>query len=1247
MSINKKDQCRGKKDFGKKGFTVVEVLMAMLIGSVVVGASTMLMNYGIGMMNSNMAYTAAQRGALSSVEMMSKGVVAASEVEIISDDAHHDFTAGLEDDWHYIVLDSDLKTVQHVYQKDDVRVAENISGSEYIEGLSFDTEAFPKNLKGGRLLRVYVKGAYGQKEEMQPVELERSMTVHAALGVLGENASAPGEGPVLRYRLGVPPLPKLEIYGSTNPGKAPSGVPFDYENPDTWKYLKHFNYFTELDAHLTLPKKFLDAVGKSAEDVIFTWIVADPTIFEHDIVNGGAKKNSAAILEYLEDRVSGYLEEDVGWDLLSEKYKIQAIPDSEGNLPAEMIAELLDDPFNLQDKGKSKGFQLMAVKKGQPVGEDSDIFELEGEFVESKKQKFNLGAAVNGLAAAYDYYKGAYMIVVAKFPDGKDGWKKWPVYVKLGNYKGDTMFQDMLNQLAETKKEDATINTNLGDTFVNAAAKYGKLEEVVTNGERRYFEVTGNTGGGSTPAPIVLKKLIPEDFSHMIPRGTVDKDEILYGVTNYAVYVDVEVPNSGSGGFGVLLNGSKVSATNDKHDKTTEYRSGGYIYQFDPGANGLLIRYFGYHRQSQYKFGQVNGFQWGARPMYFYDAAKENFPAPGTIDFFKTAAATDIVTRRESFNENVGAGINDKINYRIPFSARMRSSMSDFQGVDLGTTKFSSKTEGRDEESYGGMRSPDPSYGLMFGPGYATSLYSPKHMQSWHNYNYSKQDIVDMLAPNAKNDKRLGFRWDRSWHLHRDTEPAGIQQYPVWEQRHILKLTILEVTRDITAGEVDEEWRYNIYHKNDKPLTNKNLTKLADSYVIHQAGDMIDRAELIHLKPGATDWNNSRNYVYSKPVWYGKFKGDAWRGDDPSPFKKLGNTLQHIVADPEPEQGDDQSYRRRGMRVRSWKEAFLGWDFSKVTLPNYRYVWRNFVDGSKETYDKDDPFGVVDVNKSKRFPPDFYESVYASGEAGRVDFNKTQTAHSVWTPPIAINLDADNARENEKTLPFTAKNVRNVSQSGDPNKETDLASAKTFGQYMKGEYVERERRPKWGSYEYAYNGKYSPHTYGRLSLLRPWRDELPNQATPIFGLYALRGWDFGTSRLLEAGKMKIYDSAGNTAKRFLTVVQGLQLPFLPKKLKVFSDEYNIVPRDLSSGGDTFKPDRDRVIGFRFWDNAVGNIAASRTRLYDTWIGEGFSPREVRAILGLTTTDEEKIRGTYVHASMEEEGFYVPAEEGDE
>jgi hypothetical protein len=104
-------------------------------------------------------------------------------------------------------------------------------------------------------------------------------------------------------------------------------------------------------------------------------------------------------------------------------------------------------------------------------------------------------------------------------------------------------------------------------------------------------------------------------------------------------------------------------------------------------------------------------------------------------------------------------------------------------------------------------------------------------------------------------------------------------------------------------------------------------------------------------------------------------------------------------------------------------------------------------------------------------------------------------------------------------------------------------------------------------------------------------------------------------------------------KHPVKVVQGLQLPYRPHP-----DNLNYRREPLGKD-ETYTTNRDRILGFRFWDNGVAASGTS-TRLYDTWLGEGFSPREIRAILGLTTTDTKTIRGTYVDPEMEKAGFYV-------
>ncbi|GHS85050.1 hypothetical protein AGMMS49957_00300 [Synergistales bacterium] len=345
------------------------------------------------------------------------------------------------------------------------------------------------------------------------------------------------------------------------------------------------------------------------------------------------------------------------------------------------------------------------------------------------------------------------------------------------------------------------------------------------------------------------------------------------------------------------------------------------------------------------------------------------------------------------------------------------------------------------------------------------------------------------------------------------------------------------------------------------------------------AGDMFVRLEIIQLRKNPRnpdkeiDPNNSRNYVYSKPIWFGKIKGDAWRDDDASPFKKMGDTTAHIVAPMEPTAGDVQSYRRRGMRVRSWKEAFYGQDF--LNLPevdentgeaNYKRAW--FVSSP---------------------PPDYPNTDYRG------------TADAVWTPPIAINLTANNANANATA----------VIQSGSK-------AATTFGQYQ---YVDNRNvvnqnvgRGSVGTgtqTRYAYNGVYTPYIYGRLSLERPQGNN-----APLYGLYALQGWDYG----FNDNKGAVYDSDANSAKRFLMVVRGMRLPYRLREHSADATTYTVgdgyykrAPAESTSTYDTYAADRERTFSLRLW---ISNNGSANIRLYDAWIGEGFTPWEVREVLGL-------------------------------
>jgi hypothetical protein len=1169
------------------------MLMVMLITSIIVGTAAVLLRFGIAVMLSNMAYLTAWRGALSSVELMSREIPAAERVEIISDDAH-DIEAGLEKDWSYVVLSDGSKEVRSIYKKEDgARVEEKVPGSEYIEDISFDAKAIQGG--GGRLLQVHIKAAYGAADNRKTMDLGKTMLVHAADGIRGENgAEAPVSGRILRYMLRVA-RQDLDVYGSTNTGviSDPSGPDiFNYSNPKTWEGLEPCEDYTYVDARLTLTLKtrkeadiFETFAATPDGTVSFMWIVADGTSdFVNDIVESDdAKRNPKAILNYLKDHArADYWQKEPGWNILKDKYPIATYPRASNEMPHGFI------------RYEDGGFNLLDVTGGE---------------IETKARRVYVDWKYSLDFAAREY-KGDYLIVVARFRDsaGSDR-TELPVYVKLGKKKKKSnepnFLQDMITELengqAVTSTNDRTFEHSSGGSGVTI------ITDPVTN--RRYFQVSP---GSDAVAPLVLAKFVSGDFAHMIPEGatTVEfADKIFYGPTNYAVYLDVRISNMQGGGYGLLLNGSKVR----KSDST----SAGYLWNISSNTGSLIFRYYGYKSNNGYAEDDVD--EWGARPMYFYDAPKKldagggkfKFSAPGEVRFFNKNREIEA----EDFSENAGAN-GEALWYRLPFASTTRAYIS----------QISISTESRNDryilnDFYGTTSGIDST---------RRAVYAPKYMQSWHMY--GDTNPVDMGGANANNDIRTGFRWDRSWHLAGGNDNnQSTWQRKLWEQRTVFKFTVLEATRNITADEVEPEWRYKIHHSNVNPVTGggAQLTSTDEKEVIHREGDLFVRLELIRLKQGKEDWSDSRNYVYSKPVWYGKFKGDAWRGDDPSPFKKLGNTMQHLVADAEPPYGDAQSFRRRGMRVRSWKEAFLGWNFSKLSEDidgRHSYKWEQSTDS---------------------LPPDFFETVYKEYDKnnpdpkdfGRVDASpgKTGTAHSVWTPPTAIDMN---------NAPADADKVL---QSGD-------LTANTFGQYFYADhYVERERRDDDETdTAYYYNGKYTDRVYGRLSFLRPWRggenSQLPNHTVPIFGLYAMRGWDFGTSYW----KDQVYDSAGNTneSKRFLRVVQGLQLPYHPA-----GHSLNRGP----NADNGYASERERTLGLRVW-------GSNRIDFYDGWIGEGFTPREVRAILGLRKRNPGEsendyirfIRGAYVYSTAEKnnniepgesalegQGFYMPMPEAEE
>jgi hypothetical protein len=83
MSLYQKRRCR------RNGFTLVGILLALLVSNAVTGSVAMLLRYGLLPAASNGTCTAAQRGALSLVELRSKEISPAGQVKIISDEANY------------------------------------------------------------------------------------------------------------------------------------------------------------------------------------------------------------------------------------------------------------------------------------------------------------------------------------------------------------------------------------------------------------------------------------------------------------------------------------------------------------------------------------------------------------------------------------------------------------------------------------------------------------------------------------------------------------------------------------------------------------------------------------------------------------------------------------------------------------------------------------------------------------------------------------------------------------------------------------------------------------------------------------------------------------------------------------------------------------------------------------------------------------------------------------------------------
>jgi hypothetical protein len=755
----------------------------------------------------------------------------------------------------------------------------------------------------------------------------------------------------------------------------------------------------------------------------------------------------------------------------------------------------------------------------------------------------------------------------------------------------------------------------------------------------------------------MLLTVTSEDFKHLEPKDPLDSS--LYGMTNYTLYLEGQLTYKAKtstldGGYGVLLNGTEPQSVQVGDVK--EYLSSGYMFQLDPGAGGYIMRYAFYKTPD---LNQVNiisneenrlnvydhdvGVTFGVHPLYAYDAAKayhgrpRTMEAPQIVNFFAGRDRSDLTVLSEDFNRHVGVlNPEQRVFYRLPFMPQSGKDGGDKEPYYTRESVLRTFARSRDKiglshySAYGGP------YGMTYG-GSSRSVYNPKHMQTWHLY-YKESDTQGSHDPEtkvamdfpSKQDTRKGYRWDL-----RDAKDAGSKEVPiVWRTRHLVKLTVLEVTRDILASEVEEGWRARTHHDGSADAV------YDPGDVIHQAGDLFVRLEMVQVKnidgDVASDIGDSRTYYYSKPIWFGKFRGDYWKGDSPSPLKKMGNGMMHIVSPPEPKGGDRKTFQRRSMRIRSWKDNFTGWDFENPNHAGGSYAW------------KDDLIG-----KNPRHP------------------DLTVGDETVWTPPIAIDLKGHGVQgdwgkhsqhpairdqwQNPNHSDFGHNSVGADGKVGTANKgfTNDVhfnyqwgdRCADTYGNYgFAGQKVNFERRRKddKSPYVYAYGGYYDDKIYGRLSIQRPYGD-----GTPLYGLYALRGWDYLLYELPGiTGKGPVnpaYDRNGPSyvdvngktyeasSKRFLMVVQGLQMPYQPSRIDLKED---VVQPNLDSGSAdyyrrapegtpdaVYRKDRVRTLGFRFWSGPSGKGKSNagnpnQFKFYDMWFDEGFTPKEVRAILGL-------------------------------
>jgi hypothetical protein len=1394
-------RCRSGAGKGR-GFSLIEVLTAMIIAFAVIGATIMLMGRGFDVVGTNSTYSQIQNAALSSFEFLPKEIGYVDRVDIVQN-ASTAPTA--ENKWRYIAA-VDGRVTEIYWDEDAGAVRQNpLAGSINIASLRFSPKS-KSTEKGTDVYReVFVRIETKDKYSSRNVVLERSIQVRADLGVTDENGDPATEtlaGPVLRFKGDETPVPVLELFRAR--GTKPLDLRLNMDSPDmcTWwgtvpdlpstqkPIYPPVKY--DLDAQFDAVLMF-DKPVELEEDPIFTWLVTDRDEFYRRLTTADSSILSSADFGALSSRERS---EKLLKALQHNWLDLDPTGEMENlwknlNSGKSRVRENLEtvDPFRknasyLQDSIRH-GYRVVEVSTGATVnlsgalplaamayrvirsdvnGKDDDPIPAEA----ARHPRFQWGKAVyDNVTQKHDIFDDAFIIGLVRYRrSGEDDPEFIAAAFRLEENLKDELWDKIMDiaEALEAKKSEKLGNGEFGNMhgdFNNSEVRVEKRGNEAVNYGRGRFSVAAAHSVGSRGSQM-MTTLSDKYFRHL--------SEDLYGVTNYSLYIDKRLLprisdntyNKGDfmpdGGLGVLLNGSSVETayiTNRNNNVYRENFSSGYMFEWDPGAAGMTIRFNHYssstprpepealnnHVAPEF-FDNDSWVMWGVHPLYAYIASKA-WPAPGDYGGFQTVGPTkgELVagaTKRaysapaqiaffpyaredprsldvivEDFEDHVSPPpsmvekvveptrwVGWGVYYRPPFVPRVdgergksndpplphgagNKDQKDYRNgahdINYSTGSNAARTYGpvpmrifsrgrnniglnhwnRDLNGWSAKEKDEKgkpidrkdtelwfggTFGTSWGPGGVASVYAFWHPQTWHLYENMQWEWRQLASASRRvkkdfiyggGDYRSGWRFDIEYQL---TQNINSKTYDFatalpkeWTRRHILKLTVLEVTRNIYADEVEEEWRKKIHHEDyDDNNLSAALQKYGSGEIIHKEGDMFVRAELIQLKRGTDDglrngnvdidglstsdstYNNyaatmptssspaveasikkargleddwiydSRNWVYSKPLWYGKFRGDGWRGrgdpKDPkdrthwSLFKRMGMSMMHLVTDPEPKGGDAQSFRGvvhgettpndvirgkssggkiapgRGVRVRSWKDHFRGWNFSDDPEENKKAAREvNY------SYEKDLEKLRKGYNGSPRdvLHPDLTfadDELLHSGKTKKdaplidklEDLRPKHRLNGVWTPPAEIDLNGwglfrkesldpsnPNANPGYSNLPDGSSprygegedfantevyqwqsmkspggfqnDVHKVYQWGPTQDAVQIFD--TFGQYAyMGQEAEYERRlaspaekfeaaqknkRKAAVYKFGYNGKYTDMLYVRLSLLRP------------------------------------------------------------------------------------------------------------------------------------------------------------------